>query len=242
MRIGGTEYYSNGTGTGASAFVATTGTKIHAVVTATYNSTTNISEMKLYVDGVLTHLATNQTSNSRGTTTVKLGANGDGSTHFFDGKIYDARIYDDVLTPAEVKALSDELLYLKYNSTAEDAEKNLVVHYDFEDGFGGTDKHITKISNKAGQSKMGGSYAQYNGTINGATSAQFWANFDQFGPKYGFTMTGCPLTPAALREIFVNLPTISSGTFANTLNTSYTDLLSANDKAIATDKGWTLSF
>ena len=89
---------------------------------------------------------------------------------------------------------------------------------------------------------MGGSYAQYNGTINGATSAEMWANFDQFGPKYSFSMDACPLTPAALREIFVNLPTVSSGTFTNTNNASYTDLLSAADKAIATDKGWTLSF
>jgi len=234
FRVGGTEYFSNGTGTGATAVTITTNTKFHACATIALDSETNISEMRLYVDGVLTHVATDQAVTAAGTTTVKVGSNGTGATHFFNGKMYDVRIYDDILTAAEVKDLSDELLYLKYNETAKDAETNLVLHYDFEDGHG------TTLHNKARSSRFGGSFGQYNGTINGATSAEFWANFDQFGPKYSFNMDYCPLTPAALREIFVNLPTVSSGTFEQRLNV-YTDLLTAEDKAIATDKGWTLS-
>lgn len=236
FRIGGTHYASDGTGTGATAVAISAGEKVHVCATLNYSTSTNISEMKLYVDGVLTHVATNKTSGVRNPTTIKVGTSGNADTHFFDGKMYDVRIYDDILTAAEVKDLAGELLYLKYNETAKDAETNLVLHYDFEDGHG------TTLHNKARSSRFGGSFAQYNGTINGATSAEFWANFDQFGPKYSFNMDYCPLTPAALREIFVCLPTVSSGTFEQRFNTPYTNLLTAEDKAIATDKGWTLSF
>ena len=54
-------------------------------------------------------------------------------------------------------------------------------------------------------------------------------------------MDYCPLTPAALREIFVNLPTVSSQTFTHRYN-AYTSYLTEEDKNIAKDKGWTLTF
>ncbi len=241
FRIGGTHYASDGTGTGATAVAITTGEKVHVCATVDFTST-NAATINLYVNGVLTHNATGQSmGGAAGSTTVKVGSNGDGTTHYFDGKMYDIRLYDDVLTAAEVKDLADELLYLKYNQTAKEAEKNMILHYDFEDGYGGTDKKTTVIHNKAGKSRFGGSHAQYNGTINGATSAEFWANFDQFGPKFSFNMDYCPLTPAALREIFVNLPTVSSQTFTHRYN-AYTSYLTEEDKNIAKDKGWTLTF
>ena len=41
-------------------------------------------------------------------------------------------------------------------------------------------------------------------------------------------------------ELFVSLPTVSSGTLIISDN-DYIDILSAEEKAVATDKGWTLS-
>ena len=236
FRIGGTAYRSDGGGTGATAVTINTGEKYHICATVDFTGT-DTADIKLYVDGVLTKNAPGSSmGGAADATTVKIGANGTGASGFFDGKMYNIRLYDDILTADEVQKLSDHYLYLKYREGGNVTDQNLTLHYSFEDGHG------TTVFNRAGASQNGGAHSLYNGTVNGATSAEFWANFDQRGFKYSFNMDYCPLTPTALREIFVNLPTVSSGTFSQTNNTDYTDLLSDEDKAIATDKGWTLSF
>ena len=145
FRVGGSAYRSDGTGTGATAVTITTGTKFHVCATVSMTGA-ETAEVNLYVDGVLTRVAEGIDIDTAATTTVKIATQADAATNFFDGKIYDVRLYcGSALTATEVSELSNELLYLKYRETGGSThpERNLILHYDFEDGFGGTDKHIT---------------------------------------------------------------------------------------------------
>ena len=54
------------------------------------------------------------------------------------------------------------------------------------------------------------------------------------------TLDNTHMTPRAMVEFFVALPTVSSKTLTISDN-DYIDLLSDEEKEIATDKGWTLS-
>ena len=237
FRIGGTHYASDGTGTGATAVAIPTGEKVHVCATLNYSNSTNISEMKLYVDGVLTHVATNQTSSTRDTTTVKVGCNGDSSAHFFDGKIHDIRIYDDILTDEEVSDLAKHLIYKEYRKNEKAVDDNMQLHYTFEEGIFLSSRNT--VYDRA-QHRGVMLASTFNGTVSGATSSEFWANYEKLGPKYSFTIDNSHMTPRAMVEFFVSLPTVSSGTLTISDN-DYIDLLSDEEKEVATDKGWTLS-
>jgi len=61
------------------------------------------------------------------------------------------------------------------------------------------------------------------------------------GFKYSVSLRYCPLDRDAILEIFDHLVTITHSATLDLRNNSYTDDLTTADKAIATDKGWTLN-
>tara|TARA_R110001599_G_scaffold188615_3_gene383119 strand:- start:2414 stop:4189 length:1776 start_codon:yes stop_codon:yes gene_type:complete len=64
---------------------------------------------------------------------------------------------------------------------------------------------------------------------------------DETGFKYSVALQYCPLNREAILEIFNHLCTISHSATLNLRNNSFTSSLTAADKLIATNKGWTLS-
>ena len=64
---------------------------------------------------------------------------------------------------------------------------------------------------------------------------------DETGFKYSVSLQYCPLNREAILEIFNHLCTISHSATLTLRNNSFTSSLTAADKLIATNKGWTLS-
>jgi hypothetical protein len=64
---------------------------------------------------------------------------------------------------------------------------------------------------------------------------------DETGFKYSTQLRYCPLNRNAMLEIFNHLCTITHSATLDLRNNSYTADLTDDDKAIATNKGWTLS-
>ena len=64
---------------------------------------------------------------------------------------------------------------------------------------------------------------------------------DETGFKYSVSLRYCPLNREAILEIFNHLCTISHSATLDLRNNSFTSDLTAADKLIATNKGWTLS-
>ena len=64
---------------------------------------------------------------------------------------------------------------------------------------------------------------------------------DETGFKYSVSLQYCPLNRDAILEIFNHLVTISHSATLNLRNNSFTADLTAADKLIATNKGWSLN-
>ena len=64
---------------------------------------------------------------------------------------------------------------------------------------------------------------------------------DETGFKYSVSLQYCPLNRDAILEIFNHLCTISHSATLTLRNNTFTSSLTAADKLIATNKGWTLS-
>jgi hypothetical protein len=64
---------------------------------------------------------------------------------------------------------------------------------------------------------------------------------DETGFKYSVSLQHCPLNRDAILEIFNHLVTISHSATLNLRNNSFTADLTDDDKAIATNKGWSLN-
>ena len=247
FRIGGTHYASDGTGTGATAVAITTAEKVHVCATVDFTGT-DTATINLYVDGVLTHTVTGQSmGGAAGSTSIKVGSNGDGTTHFFDGRMYDVRAYNKVLSADEVKKLSDHLLYLKYDYGAEEGtDKNLVFHYDFSELRGtvihNKSNNFTRPTKTVAAPNVSLDSVAGNGTLNGEShpAPEFWRDNPHLGFRRDISLQYCRLTPKAMREIFIHSSPNTTGQDITLTDNEYTDMLTQEDKAIATDKGWTL--
>ena len=87
-----------------------------------------------------------------------------------------------------------------------------------------------------------GDYNQiFNGTRNLARINFPGGAGAETGFKYSVSFRYCPLDREAILEIFDHLCTITHSATLDLRNNSYTSDLTAEDKAIATNKGWTLS-
>ena len=236
FRVGGSAYRSDGTGTGATAVTMATGERYHVAATVDMTGT-ETGNVKLYVDGVLTHASDGISLGTASTTTVKIATQADAATNFFDGKIYDVRLYNSVLTADEVDDMHRNLIYKEYRKNEKTVDDNMVLHYTFEEGLFLTPSG-TKVFDRSNH--HGVRFTGINGTVSGATSAEFWANYPQLGPKYSITIDNSHLTPRSMVELFAALPTVSSKTLTISDN-DYIDVLTDEEKEIATDKGWTLS-
>jgi arylsulfatase A-like enzyme len=97
---------------------------IHVAVTFTNDGSPNITDAKLYVNGVLETVSASQAValNTVSGNDVKIG--GDFSATYFNGLLDDVRIYDTALTVDEVKVLSDATIpadlagYWKFDETS----------------------------------------------------------------------------------------------------------------------------
>ena len=242
FRIGGTEYESDGTGTGAVALEIKPDERYHACATLKMSSANTMEDMKLYLDGVLTHHVSADTTiaDRNSADTVKIGINGNASDtgDCFNGRMFDIRIYDDVLTADEVSDLSKHLIYKEYRKNEKAVDNNMQLHYTFEEGiFLQGRKTIYDRAQHRGTMLA----STFNGSMMGnSSSALFWAHYPQLGPKYSLDLDNTHMTPRAMVEFFIALPTVSSKTLTISDN-DYIDLLSDEEKEIATDKGWTLS-
>lgn len=130
-------------------------------VTFSYNKTTN--EHVVYVNGVqtLTYTPSGTYGNSTDTTSLSIGAqmndfNGSGAfpNRFFDGSIDDIRIYDRVLSSAEVDSLYDAEA-----PVCSGFEVNILQN---NPSSGAADGSIVFLPN--------GGYAPYTYTVNGGSS------------------------------------------------------------------------
>ena len=206
------------------------------------SSANTMEDMKLYLDGVLTHHVSADTTiaDRNSADTVKIGINGNASDtgDCFNGRMFDIRIYDDVLTADEVSDLSKHLIYKEYRKNEKAVDNNMQLHYTFEEGiFLQGRKTIYDRAQHRGTMLA----STFNGSMMGnSSSALFWAHYPQLGPKYSLDLDNTHMTPRAMVEFFIALPTVSSKTLTISDN-DYIDLLSDEEKEIATDKGWTLS-
>ena len=236
FRVAASAYRSDGTGTGATAVTMTTGQRYHLMATVDMTGT-QTGNLRLYVDGVLTHSVDGISLDTAASTTIKIATQADAAANFFDGKIHDVRLYNSVLTADEVDDLHRNLIYKEYRKNEKSVDDDMVLHYTFEEGIF---LQSRKIVYDRAQHRGVMLASAFNGSVFGATSAEFWANYEQLGPKYSLTLDNTHMTPRAMVELFVSLPTVSSGTLTISDN-DYIDILSAEEKEIATDKGWTLS-
>ena len=236
FRVAASAYRSDGTGTGATAVTMTTGQRYHLMATVDMTGT-ETGNLRLYVDGVLTHSVDGIDLDTAASTTIKIATQADAAGNFFDGKIHDVRLYNSVLTADEVDDLHKNLIYKEYRKNEKSVDDNMVLHYTFEEGIF---LQSRKIVYDRAQHRGVMLASAFNGSVFGATSAEFWANYEKLGPKYSLTLDNTHMTPRAMVEFFVSLPTVSSGTLTISDN-DYIDLLSAEEKEVATDKGWTLS-
>ena len=98
----------------------------HVAVSLDDDGSPNISEAKLYVDGVLnnTQSVSTQSIDTADTGTVQIGQ--DQHNRYFAGDIDDVRIWDDVRSQAEIEA--------NMSSRLNGDEANLTAYYHFENG------------------------------------------------------------------------------------------------------------
>lgn len=88
----------------------------------------------------------------------------------------------------------------------------------------------------------GGDYSNTFGSARNINYIKFPGGAtDETGFKYSVSLQYCPLNREAILEIFNHLCTISHSATLNLRNNSFTSSLTAADKLIATNKGWTLS-
>jgi hypothetical protein len=107
------------------------------MLAGTYNG----SEMKLYIDGILTKTTAASGKISLNSNKLYIGraAAGFESGYFFDGTIDDVRIYNRALSADEIQAI------MHFKSTG--SEPNLVAYWDFDAGAGQIAADVSGHSN-----------------------------------------------------------------------------------------------
>ena len=174
--------YRDGSATGLVAQPTTgvipTNEWAHVVVTKT--SSTNI---KVYIDGTLTDDLDFTAPSSWTVTDVGIGRRKRASGgDYFNGKIDEVRIWDDVRTQAEIKA--------NMHKELTGSESNLVAYYKFNESSGTTASDETSNSN--------------DGTLNGSMIDSDWVSAPNFDTNYALDFDGsndCRSTSNAIHHL-----------------------------------------
>jgi len=162
-------YLSGGTGDGSDWQTHTTSYLIPqdkwVFVTMTLNRSTNTCSF--YVNGVLIQSYGHSyvPSATSDPLTISLGAGGE----YFDGKIDEVRIWNDVRTEDEIR----NNMYCELPGPA--GETNLVAYYRFNETSGTT---------------LNDSKASYDGTLNNMSGNEWQTSPAIFGPKYALDFDG----------------------------------------------------